>query len=377
MSSPSELAPSGVLRGWHDRPRRVLFLRDDRIGDMIASLAVIEAIGQAPNVSVDVLASPSNARLARNRDGIGDILVKRHKSVIRSLPLYRELRRRRYDAVIDGRVFVGAVSVRRRLLMRATGARWRIGVAGRKGGEVYNVALDIPDLPHWIDYIVELARPVGVDRTARDWRPRVMVSASGRTDAAERWSQRAGDRPRVLVNLSAGSSDRRWPDERWAALLQHVRGRLPRAAIAIIGMPHDQASGEALARVADGAFLMIGLDDAMAMVATADLLVSPDTALTHVASSFQTPTVTLLRRGFEKLVPYRTPGRNVYSDHDLHVRSLPTERVIRAFDDVAAELAPGGATARSSRRISMSATASAAATYGGAVCSPGRFRGSL
>ena len=49
MSSPSELTPEGVLRGWHDRPRRVLFLRDDRIGDMIASLAVIEAIGQKPN----------------------------------------------------------------------------------------------------------------------------------------------------------------------------------------------------------------------------------------------------------------------------------------------------------------------------------------
>jgi heptosyltransferase-2 len=345
MSSPSELAPDGVLRGWHDRPRRVLFLRDDRIGDMIASLAVIEAIGQTPNVTVDVLASPSNARLARGHSGIRDVLVKPHRSVLRSLPLYRELRRRHYDAVIDGRVFVGAVSFRRQLLLRVTGARWRIGVAGRKGGDAYNVALDIPDLNHWIDYIVELARPVGVKRTARDWRPRLALADRARAAADERWTECGGDRPRILVNLSAGSNDRRWPDDRWAALLQHVRRRLQGACIAIIGMPQDQASGEELARIADGAFLMVGLDDAMAMVATSDLLISPDTAITHVASAFQKPTLTLLRRGFEKLVPYQTSGRNVYSDHDLHVRGLPVDRVMRAFDEIAAELKLSGASA--------------------------------
>lgn len=341
MSSPSELTPEGVLRGWHDRPRRVLFLRDDRIGDMIASLAVIEAIGQLPGVTVDVLASPSNARLARGRAGIRDVLVKPHRSVIRSVPLYRDLRRRRYDAVIDGRVFVGAVSLRRRLLMRATGARWRIGIAGRQGGGVYNVPIDIPDLDHWIDYIVALARPVGVKEELRDWRPRLTITGEGRMAAEERWRQGRGGRPRVLVNLSAGSSDRRWPDARWAALLQHVRDRFPDARLAIIGMPHDQASGEALAGIADGAFLAIGLDDAMAMVASADLLISPDTAITHVASAFERPTLTLLRRGFEKLVPYRTPGRNVYSDHHLHVRELPIDRVTRAFDEIATELGLG------------------------------------
>ena len=342
MSPSPELGPDGVLRGWYDRPRRVLFLRDDRIGDMIASLAIIEAIGVAPDVSVDVLAAPSNARIARGRPGIRDVLVKRHRSVIRSLPLYRELRRRAYDVVIDGRVFVGAVSVRRRLLIRATGARWRIGLAGRKGGSVYNVAIDAPDMPHWIDYLVALARPVGVRPDARDWRPRLSLRAEVRESAEERWQECAGHWPRVLVNLSAGSSDRRWPDRCWAVLLGRVRERFPEARIAVIGMPHDQASGESLAVAARGAFMMIGLDEAMAMVATADLLISPDTAITHVASAFERPTLALLRRGFEKLAPYRTPGRSVYSDHELHVRALPADRVVGAFDELADELRAAG-----------------------------------
>jgi ADP-heptose:LPS heptosyltransferase len=338
MSSRSELAQDGVLRGWFDRPRTVLFVRDDRIGDMIASLAVMEAIGQSRNVLLDVLAAPSNARLARGRPGIRDVLVKSHKSIIRSLPLYRELRRRRYDAVIDGRVFVGGVSFRRRLLLRSVGARWRIGLAGRAGGGVYNVPVNPPDLPHWIDYIVALARPVGVAPDGREWRPQLRVGDAALAAAHRRWEQTPGAGPRILVNLSAGSDDRRWPDARWAALLQRVRQRYRRARVTIIGMPHDQASGEALARIAEGSFVLLGLEDAMTMVATADVLISPDTAITHVASAFQKPTLTLLRRGFEKLVPYHTRGRNVFSDDDLHIHGLPAEPVIAAFEDLAAEI---------------------------------------
>ena len=40
---------------------RVLFLRPDRIGDMIVTTGVLRAIGSAPAVALDVLASPENA----------------------------------------------------------------------------------------------------------------------------------------------------------------------------------------------------------------------------------------------------------------------------------------------------------------------------
>ncbi|MBL0892041.1 MAG: hypothetical protein IBJ19_15715, partial [Gemmatimonadaceae bacterium] len=42
-------------------PQRVLFLRPDRIGDMIVSTGVIRAIGGAADTVLDVLAAPANA----------------------------------------------------------------------------------------------------------------------------------------------------------------------------------------------------------------------------------------------------------------------------------------------------------------------------
>lgn len=43
-------------------PRRALFLRHDRIGDMILSTGILDAIAEAqPRLALDVLASPINA----------------------------------------------------------------------------------------------------------------------------------------------------------------------------------------------------------------------------------------------------------------------------------------------------------------------------
>jgi ADP-heptose:LPS heptosyltransferase len=277
------------LPDWRARPYRVLFLRDDRVGDMIVSLPVIEAIAESsPTITLDVLASPTNAHLARGRPGIADVLV-RERGALRAWRLRRVLAERGYDVVIDARAFVGVNTSTTRIL-RATRARWRIGLAGRAHGEIFNVPIETGNLPYWIDYLVALARPFGVTPDGRDWRPRLTVSTSARQDAEKRWAQCTGNAARVLVNISAGHGSRRWPDDRWLALLQRLRERWPDARVAVLAMPSDAESADRLAKAASGIAPDLGLTDAIAMVATADLVITPDTAISHVASAFSRPT---------------------------------------------------------------------------------------
>ena len=52
----------GTRPDWRDRTYRVLFLRHDRIGDMICSTGILRAIAQShPTIRLDVLASKTNA----------------------------------------------------------------------------------------------------------------------------------------------------------------------------------------------------------------------------------------------------------------------------------------------------------------------------
>jgi len=308
---------------------------------MVASLEVMRAIAESsPSITLDVLASPSNARLALGLPWFGEVLVHERGSMLRSLQLRRQLAQRGYDAVIDGRVFVNSVSIQRTLLMRSTRALWRIGIAGRQHGEIYNVPIYPPDLPHWIDYLVALAAPFGIAPDSRDWRPRLRLSEPARADAERRWKECGAGRPRVVVNISAGHHDRCWLDDRWHAVLQRLRARMPQACLEVLAMPPDHSSAQRLAESVQGTAPMLGLDDAIASVAAADLVITPDTAVSHIASAFERPTLALMRKDADRLVPYRTPGRNVFGDDPRSLRGLATSPVLAALDDLLAQLAP-------------------------------------
>src|SRR5689334_13949771 len=83
-------------------PRKVLFLRPDRIGDMVISLGVMRAITRArEGIELHVLASPANAPVAR-----GEPYIQRVHVLDRSHPIYWpasvvRLRTEHYDAVVD------------------------------------------------------------------------------------------------------------------------------------------------------------------------------------------------------------------------------------------------------------------------------------
>jgi len=123
-------APPAEPPDWDARPYRVLYLRHDKIGDMILSTSLINAIAQSHStITLDVLASPANAPVLRENPHVSSVIVWDKARPMTYARLWRELRRRRYDAVVDCMVL--AASTTTLLLMQVTGARYRIGVGGR------------------------------------------------------------------------------------------------------------------------------------------------------------------------------------------------------------------------------------------------------
>jgi ADP-heptose:LPS heptosyltransferase len=331
------------LPDWSARPYRVLFIRDDGIGDFIVSIEVMRAIAALPTVTLDVLCSPQNAPLARTLPFINEVIVHRRGFLLQSWPVWRRLRRARYAAVVDGRVAVRNVNMHTTSLLLATAAPWRIGIGGRGNDQVYTVRIPEGELPHWTDQVVALAGPFGIAPASHDWRPRIPLSDDARAAAERAWAA-AGARPRVLVNLSVGHPERWWPPERYAPVLATVRELLPRAAIMVVGMPTEMHLAEGLASAVGGRAVSLSLLEVIAAVAAADLLISPDTAVTHAASAFRTPTLTLQRQGTGQWSPYQTPGRVVFSDDPRAIRDMPSDRVVDAVSALIAELGLAAST---------------------------------
>ncbi|HEX7938543.1 MAG TPA: hypothetical protein VF483_06085, partial [Gemmatimonadaceae bacterium] len=134
--------PAPPLPDWRARPFRVLFVRDDGIGDFIVSIEIMRAIAEAsPTITFDILASPQNAPVARTLPFVSEVIVHKREFLLKAAPLWARLRRNRYDAVVDGRVAVRNVNMQTSCLLLATGAPWRIGLVGRGNDQVYTVRI--------------------------------------------------------------------------------------------------------------------------------------------------------------------------------------------------------------------------------------------
>ena len=299
---------------------RVLYLRYDRIGDMILSTGLLRAIARShANVVVDVLASPENAPVL-----IGNPYVR---SVLIADPTYlgafRRIRRERYDAILDCQVF--SPSTTTLIMMLASRARHRIGLAGRGIDSAFTLPVPRPpSARHYVEHLGALAAPFGV--TEASWRPEIFLTAAERAEGEARW--RSGRR--LLINISAGKPTCRWSSDRFATVLGALRAHAD-LDIVLVSAPSDAAIVERLATVAGRVERTASVREAFALVATADYVLTPDTAMTHAASAFGKPAVVMFPRNRAEIWgPYETGGIGVASTEGT-LQSLPVEPVLDAL----------------------------------------------
>lgn len=103
---------------------------------------------------------------------------------------------------------------------------------------------------------------------------------------------------------------KRWPAEHFAKLAYALRDRDPTLQIALVGGLNDVATGDTIARLAPGIFIVtIGktsIEDAVALLAGADVVVSNDSGLMHVAAALDRSQVAL----FGSTDPSHTPPQS-------------------------------------------------------------------
>jgi len=337
-------APSG-RPDWDARPWTVLFLRHDRIGDMIVSTGAIRAIAAAhPNLALDVLASPANAPVLAGFPGVRGVVVFDRRRPSTFAEAARALYAAQYDCVVD--CMVTAPSLTTAMLMAATRAPWRVGIAGRGNDAAYT--LPVPPGPgtHMADRIAALAAAFGVQLPLGAARPTLALSAGEVARAAAVWSTAAGDGadagsdtgsntgPRLLLNVSAGDPGRQWLAERWAEVVRRARARHPALRLVVTGAPAERDDGAVVVAAAGGTTAFGALRDMFALVATADVVLTPDTSVVHVASAFARPTVVIgPARAMEKgWGPYGGAGRYVPVNGSM--RDVPVAPVADALDAV-------------------------------------------
>lgn len=326
---------------------------------MVLATGVLKAIARAqPKLTIDVLASAANRAVLAGNPYVGAVITLDKKRPWTYVRLLWRIRRAAYDAVVDSMVL--SPSLTATLLMWLSGARHRIGIAGRGNHGVLTWSVPpLTNATHYIDRSAALLAAFGEPpHRPGAWQPELFLSPGEQREGEAHWSsaddlassRQSGQGRRLVVNVSATSRAKYWPVERFVVTLRAVRGAFPDLAILIIGLPKDLPR---MAEVGRGANVRVAYTphyrQMMAIVAASDVVFTADTAVTHIASAFGKATLVMfVGDGGDWYGPYGTSGRVIASPGPT-LESLEAEPVTRALTEL---LEPGAVEPdRSGERI--------------------------
>jgi len=292
---------------------RILLIRLERIGDVLVSIPVMRALRRRyPDARIDLLVSRANRAAG---DAVAPFVTRvwcYEKTVGSALRLLRELRRNRYDVIVD---LVDHPSTTAQLVIRWCSPRAAVGLLHWESG-LYTHAAPTLDRAtvHPVERFAQLLLPFGIDPAVEPLDLEYRLAASD----VERARTLLGPRTRPLrfgINLSARKPERYWGRSNYIEFIRRVSARDPRFAVSVCGTPQDAAEVRHVAEAtgAQPVPACTSLHDFAAVIHEFDMLLTPDTAVVHLAAAWKVPTVALYRteEGVAPWLPYKTPHRAV------------------------------------------------------------------
>ncbi|HQN18533.1 MAG TPA: glycosyltransferase family 9 protein [Syntrophobacteraceae bacterium] len=228
--------------------QNILFIRVDRVGDMVLSTPVFATAKKAfPEAHLVVLASPMNAPILKNNPHVDEVILYDCSSSLGgNLHLLRSLRKRHFDLTVD---LHDDDDLKTAWLSWMICSTHRIGYAGH-GREIFlHQSLPRGDgKSHFVNRALELLKDVGIDpvQTA----PAIYLDDQERS-WSKQWIADRELREAKLIGIHPGAyyPTQRWPTEYYAELIRLIHECVG-AEVILLGGPSDRdVIDEILSRV--------------------------------------------------------------------------------------------------------------------------------
>jgi len=321
---------------------KVLFLRPEKIGDMVISFPVFDGlIAKYPHIKISVLGSPRN-RMIIDGDPRFEHVFMYTKNTWRDIKEVAAIRRHNFDCVVD---MICDDSVTALMLSQLTApGKPRIGVGKVKYRQYYDFNYDhrLGNTGHIVENTLKLLTAFGIDADTISGYAQPYISDEAQERAAAFMQKAAGDATlRVGYNMSAGAPTRIWAEEKSVGLLQRILDAHPCARIILSAVNADRKRAERVReQLGDRVILVpegLSLMEASAVISRLDLLISPDTSLVHIARASRVPVVGLYSRAQKNFLlwkPYDQDFGSVVSDNDDNLFDITVEAVFETFRKV-------------------------------------------
>jgi ADP-heptose:LPS heptosyltransferase len=337
--------------------KKYLFVRQDRIGDVLVSTPLIHALKEKyPNATVDFLLSSNNHFVLENEPLVRKRWIYK-KTLSSALEILKTVRSVQYDFVIDLMDNPSATST---VLCAFAGGRWNVGLS-KENAYIYDLVVPLISRKdhHIVDRLAMLLTVFGLDPKGTDFSVHYNVQAES-TQFAKRFLANSGVEQGKLIgiNVSPGEGTRFWGIENYRGLIRWLRREHHENPLIVLYQPSDKAVAQQIVQPFPDVKLSPEtktFDQFAAIVEKLSVLVTPDTSAVHLAAAFSIPSVVLYVQSDKDLriwEPYRSLSESLVTDVD-DLRTIALDDVTRAVNRLFASLNP----ARSANRQQVSPNA--------------------
>ncbi len=289
--------------------RRILVLRQDRIGDLLVSVPFFKILKERlPHSSIEILLGFRNFSAKVCVAQYVDKVLVLPRNIFKSTIFIFKLRKRNYDLIID--LFDNS-SFTSSLLINFLKPKFSLGF-DKENRNVYTYVVTLPNKMqiHIVDRICNLLIPFGVNPFKIEKKLEYPIVKSNKLPLKTK--------PRVGIVIAGSTKSKYWGVKKIASLIEMLNDKFE-FEIVLFGTKKYLAEISLLGKFQNTliAPFTSDFDEFASMIASCDYLVSPDTSVVHLASAFQIPIVvfyTFVDNQFGMpWLPYKTKFREIIS----------------------------------------------------------------
>ncbi len=290
---------------------RILIVRTDRIGDVLLSTPVIQAVRQYnPKGYIAFMARPYTKDIVIGNPYLDEVIIYDKEilqgSILALAAFVLRLKRYRFDLAL-----MLHSTVRTNLIVFLVGIPRRVGYQIKAGWCLTDKLAYVKSLglKHEVEYTMDVARAAGIPCDSRHLKPYLPVSAGCEDFAADFLKKNSIGQKDVLVGIhpSASCPSRRWPVERFAAVADAIIEKAGYKVLILAAGDDLKAANMVKDKMKHAPALAVGLTipQTAAILKRCRFFISTDTGPAHIASAMGTPCITIFGRKQPGLGPVR------------------------------------------------------------------------
>ena len=324
--------------------RNILFLRYDRIGDMVITTPVFRELKLAyPEINISVLASKLNRGVLVNNPYVDKIYTNHKNNLLGNLPTLLKLRRMKFDVCVefDHSVIPHAI-IRLRIIkpkkIISVFKKGRYGLQGKEL-ELYDYYTEKPKNSHFRDIWLNTLNPFNVKPESKKYD---LFCTDQQKKKAIDFLLQFQNKIIIGINLEGAVKGKRITPDKLKVICRGLYQANKDVQIVLLSSPKTYEDIIRLSKnmglpYVFSSYKTESIIEVAALIQNLQLIITPDTSIVHIASAFNVPIVSIHENNndsYRLFAPKSQYSKTVFSQSVKGIDGYSINELIRYSDEL-------------------------------------------